>query len=171
MLSGCVQPSPVVTPAATSSSKPLFASDEEALVAATKAYAAYLRMSDLITSEGGVDPQRIASYVSVRQLSKELDGFSLFRDKKIVTKGSSTFDTVSLQNNELLGDGKGEVTIYVCSDASGVRVMDGQNIDVTPVDRLERQPFELTFQTVSKGQSSLVLARSELWNGSNFCQG
>ncbi|MDQ1582169.1 MAG: hypothetical protein QOF36_223, partial [Microbacteriaceae bacterium] len=52
-LAGCAtSASPMPTPSAVHS--PLFASDEEALKAATDAYAAYLAMSDTIAQEGGV---------------------------------------------------------------------------------------------------------------------
>ena len=169
VLSGCVQPGPVVTPHITPSATPLFASDADALAAATKAYAAYLKMSDLITSEGGARPERIADLVSAGQLNHELEGFTLFHDKKYVTRGESSYDTVSLQSNERLQDGQQEVVIYVCSDASDVRLLNQEGSDITPSDRPDRQPFELTFQTKIVGQLPLVLTRSELWSGTDFC--
>ena len=58
-LAGCVpsdsQPSAAPSPSAT----PVFASDAEALAAAEKAYAAYLKVSDEIANDGGKDPDRI----------------------------------------------------------------------------------------------------------------
>jgi hypothetical protein len=169
LLGGCVQSAPVKTPQAHATVKPLFASDADALAAATKAYAAYLKMSDTITSEGGANPQRIAPFVSTKQLPKELEGFSVFSTSGYVTKGDSAFDTVSLQSRDRLQSGGEEVTIYACSDATGVRVLDAQGVDIGAADRPNREPFELTFQTAKSGQLPLVLARSQTWDGTDFC--
>ncbi len=53
LLSGCLPPQTTVTPTPEATAAPVFASDEEALAAATAAYAAYLAMSDQIFAEGG----------------------------------------------------------------------------------------------------------------------
>ncbi|HWU47090.1 MAG TPA: hypothetical protein VN133_10080, partial [Humibacter sp.] len=46
VLAGCTPSAPKPTHSPTASRTPMFASDEEALKAATDAYAAYLKMSD-----------------------------------------------------------------------------------------------------------------------------
>ena len=60
LLSGCAsttEPKPTLTPTATDAA-PVFASDEEALAAATEAYRAYLVVSDLFGSGTLSGPQR-----------------------------------------------------------------------------------------------------------------
>ena len=52
-LSGCVQTTEKPTPTPTAAATPAFASDEEALAAAEKAYAAYLAVLDDVTADGG----------------------------------------------------------------------------------------------------------------------
>src|SRR5690606_24012229 len=81
LLSGCVQQGPEVTPPPEPSTTPIFASDEEALAAATEAYEAYLAMSDLIAQEGGVNPERIESVAVRKALADALEGFSVFREQ------------------------------------------------------------------------------------------
>ena len=58
LLSGCLPQQPTATPPPEATAAPIFASDEEALAAATAAYAAYLAMSDQILKDGGKDPDR-----------------------------------------------------------------------------------------------------------------
>ena len=66
MLSGCAS-TPVPTPtSATPTVAPVFATEEEALAAATEAYAAYQELIDRIFSEGGKAPSRIAAVVTPR---------------------------------------------------------------------------------------------------------
>ena len=85
-LVGCApEDSPVPPP--TPDVKPLFASDEEALAAAEEAYAAYLAMSDEISHDGGVNPERIAPFVTSERLVTELDSFGRQRDLGIRSAG------------------------------------------------------------------------------------
>ena len=65
LLSGCAsttEPQPTLTPTATDAA-PLFASDEEALAAATEAYAAYQAVSTEIAKLSGEEGQPSASEV------------------------------------------------------------------------------------------------------------
>ncbi|HEU4807654.1 MAG TPA: hypothetical protein VFT01_05275, partial [Homoserinimonas sp.] len=75
LLSGCVPQDPEVVPPPEPSTEPVFASDEEALAAATDVYKAYLAMSDLIAQEGGREPERLEPYVSVDLLKEEEQAF------------------------------------------------------------------------------------------------
>lgn len=167
LLSGCTPADPPVTPRPAPSSTPAFASDEEALAAATKAYAAYLAMSDTIGADGGANPQRIAPLVSKAQLKKELEGFGPLRENRYHTSGSSAFDTSSLELYRETTKGA-EAVLYLCLDSSAVRVMDSSGTDVTPLDRISRRPFEIGFAQ-SMESRTLVLERSDLWDGEDFC--
>lgn len=169
LLSGCVQPAPVVTPAATSSSKPLFASDEEALAAATKAYAAYLQMSDLVTREGGANPERLAPLVTPKWLNQEIASSTEFAKSGMHQTGQSGFDHAQFQsmNQDVLGTVN--IAIYVCLDLSGIQFLDSADIDVTPADAQKRYPFVATFIGSSKNGGSLVLDGNTPWDGTNFC--
>ena len=168
LLAGCVPREPVITPEPDPASTPVFASDDEALAAATEAYARYLEVSDQITADGGNNPERIAKFVTTEQLAKELTGFRLFSDRKLHTIGSSTFDTESLQRSDS-SEGLAEVTIYACKDAMAVYILNEAGTDITPPDRNARAPFELSFSNQLNGNSVLVLSRSEQWHGADFC--
>jgi len=168
LLTGCAQPDPVVTPRATSTVKPLFASDADALAAATKAYAAYLKMSDLITSQGGADPSRIDA-VAAGEASRDAKlGFEKFQQKKYHSQGESAFDTSSIQQVDDFGDGVARISSYVCLDVSDVKVLDSDGVNHTPSARENRLPLQITVEADS-GPQSLKLIRSESWSGKSFC--
>jgi hypothetical protein len=170
-LTGCVPTpaEPAVTPSASaSSSAPVFASDEEALAAATTAYGEYLAISDRILNEGGSESERISEYVSADYLEQAVRGLSDFETRGIRLVGSSSYDTASLQSH-VENDGLTTVSIYVCLDVSATRILDPSQADVTPPDRNTRAPLEVEFQIPRATPARLLLAKSALWAGEDFC--
>ena len=168
-LSGCVggPPAAVVTPAPSES--PVFASEEEALTAATEAYAAYLAVSDMITAKEGDQPERIGPLVTAGYRQQEVEGFEEFRRAGLSTRGQSRFDSLQLQQDPsslLVAD---TFTTYICSDVGLVRIQDDDGIDVTPPSRPDRIPLEVDFHIASDAPVVLLIERSDVWTGENFC--
>jgi hypothetical protein len=165
LLAGCGGGDPIPTLPPTPSSTPIFASEEDALAAAEAAYAAYLEMSNLIGSEGGVDPERIAPLVTAERLEVELRGFETLRQSGLRLVGYTTFDVVDVQRVEQVGD-EIEVVFYVCWDASLSRVTNDAGEDVTPPDRVERLVLEVVMVN-NGGQPALVLSSDDAWPDSS----
>lgn len=165
LFSGCGGGAPIPTLPPTPSATPIFASEEEALAAAEEAYAAYLEMSNLIGSEGGVDPERMAPLVTAERLDIELRGFETLRQSGLRLVGHTTFETVDVQRVEQVGEDV-EVVFYACWDASLSRVMNEVGEDVTPPDRLDRMVLEVVMVTES-GEPPLILASDDAWPDSS----
>jgi hypothetical protein len=161
LLAGCGGSDPIPTLPPTPSATPIFASEEEALAAAEEAYAAYLEMSNLISSEGGEDPERIAPFVTEERLSIELDGFETLAESGLRTKGASRFEFTQLQRLDLSEDDV-EVAVYACWDGAGVRVLDARGKDVTPSDRETKLLLEVVL--VGDASGHLVLASDDVWD-------
>jgi hypothetical protein len=160
LLAGCDGGDPIPTLPPTPSATPIFASEEEALAAAEEAYAAYLAMSNLISSEGGENPDRIADLVTEDRLPTELAGFERLRESGLRTVGSSVFEFTELQRLDQ-DDEAVEIAVYACWDGAGVRVIDADGRDVTPGDRVTTLLLEVVLVGNSAGQ--LVLASDEVW--------
>jgi hypothetical protein len=139
----------------------LFASDEEALAAAEEAYAAYLAMSDEISHDGGVNPERIAPFVTPERLTVELNSFARQREREVRTAGNTSGELLGLQQFD-----DHEVVFYVCWDASNVTVLDGGGADITPVDRDDRLVLEVVMEAVDE---ELLLGSDEAWSGDLSC--
>jgi len=159
-------PQPPRTPAP--SSTPLFASDEEALAAAEEAYAAYLAVSDQITAEGGQSPERIDAFIVSDLRASARDSLAAFEESNLHTAGSSRFDSTELQAVRYPGDGSAQVTMYACLDIEQVRLISESGSDVTPPDRVNRLPLELTFVSDTR-PVRLLMQSSDSWAGENFC--
>ena len=167
LLPGCTGDAPLVLPSPESSTAPVFASDEEALAAAEAAYGEYLEASNAITKPDGKDPESIAEYVDAEYAPELIEGFRELRKGKLYLEGSSSFDTVELQQYADDFASPASIVLYLCLDVSQTRVVNANGVDVTP-QRPERVPLEVGFETEDRSQA-LLLTSSESWTGDNFC--
>ncbi|MBX3098765.1 MAG: hypothetical protein KF761_04230 [Salinibacterium sp.] len=160
-IAGCHGPAPHITVPPTPTSAPMFASDEEALAAAEAAYGAYLAVSDAISSEGGANPERLRDFVTDEELVQSSARFEEFELTGNRTQGASTFDTLLLQRYD--DDG---ITVYLCLDVTDVRVFDAGGVDITPPDRSNRIPLEVSFGAQG---NDLQLSGSQVWAEVSYC--
>ena len=169
-VSGCVAaPAVPVEPEPVPSASPAFASEEEALAAATEAYAAYLEVSDEITSQGGDRPDRIGPHVTQDYQAIEVGGFGKFKGNELFSEGESAFDSVQVQQFSDSWAAGTTFTVYLCSDISDVRLKDSSGVDVTSPKRSDRLPLEVDFYIAGAGPRGLLIDRSQVWAGTNFC--
>jgi hypothetical protein len=169
LLSGCVPtptpPSSTPKPTAT----PVFASEAEALAAATKAYAAYVRVSDEILADGGKNPERIEAVALGDALQGALSGYSEFRSKNLHSVGVSSIDHVTLQSFSVDStSGKDIASIYVCLNVSSVEVLNKSGISVVSPTRPPRQPFQVSEDWDSVNRK-LVVSSREPWADGGVC--
>jgi hypothetical protein len=164
-LSGCAGGDPLPTLPPTPTATPIFASEEEALAAAEEAYAAYLEVSSLIANEGGVDPERIAPFVTEEQLPDELEGARYLADNGLRTEGATSLRQVELQQYANF-DLYSEVAFYACVDAAAVRVFNSDGADVTP----DARPVVIALEVVLRVTDEARLIEDNTpWPDSSFC--
>ncbi|MBG6054698.1 hypothetical protein IWX81_001088 [Salinibacterium sp. CAN_S4] len=168
LLSGCLPQQPTATTPPEPTAAPIFATDEEALAAATAAYAAYLAMSDQIAADGGANPERLEPFVTADQQANAAESFAVYRKMGLRAEGTSTFDEVGLIQVDQ-GTDAVFIDLYLCLDVSKVRALDEAGLVVTPDDRTDRLPLEIAFEAYFSMPIELKLARSEPWSGTNFC--
>ena len=169
-LAGCV-PTPTPTPSTSAATDaPVFASDEEALAAATEAYAGFLMMSDQILKDGGSNPERIREYASDELAMVEMKGYTDTQTKGLRSTGGSQFSNITIQAiDETQGNKLAVVTVYLCSDVSAVDVIDASGTSVVSPNRPDRTPFEVTFDLVSTDPMRLLVASADVWGGPGVC--
>ncbi len=166
-LAGCAPTESHASSEPSASATPVFSSDAEALAAAEKAYAAYLKVSDEIGHDGGKSPERIDGFVTKSRLQTELRGSKAIESRGIRTVGSTAFRAASLQGMSYFGTNF-EVTIYACWDTSGVRILDASGNDVTPAGRVSEETLEVSFVT-EHGMLPLRLDSDDSWSGPSSC--
>ena len=167
-LVGCVPDDDPIVLDPDPSVSPIFESDEEALAAAEAAYAEYLAASDIVTTEGGNEPERLFPFLAEDYRDEAIAGYSLYSERGWRSEGSSAFDSAALQQYSDSGDGIAEVSIYLCLDVTAVRILDTSSKDVTP-ERDDRIPLEVQFKNSAQYSSELVQTGSEQWPGDDFC--
>ena len=167
-LAGCVQPQPPVIPTSASSSKPVFASDAEALAAAKKAFAVYLSASDAVGRSGGVEVDRLSSLDTAAQYARDKQTFSKLQNAGEHTSGDSSFSKFTLQDAGVSAKGLAEVAAYACIDISKTQLIDGSG-NIINADRPSGAPLVVTFHSANSGSKTLLLDGSVTWQGQNFC--
>jgi len=165
-LTGCVPVDSHPTSSPSASATPVFASDAEALAAAQKAYAAYLKVSDEVANDGGKDPKRLEGLATGSLLSDDLAGFESFAAKHWHSVGSTKLTNTVLQSADLEPNDKGTVIVYLCEDVSGVDVLDENGVSVVSAGRPELQPFQVQLEL---SRSKLIPSEREPWTGSGIC--
>ncbi|HEY0260514.1 MAG TPA: hypothetical protein VGC18_11765 [Lacisediminihabitans sp.] len=169
LLCGCAPSGPRPSSTPGPSPTPIFATEADALAAATDAYAAYVRVSDQILMDGGANPDRIREVATGDALQTALDGYATFRDKQYRAIGGSKISHTRLQRyfqNEK--DGAGIVSTYSCLDVSQVDVLDVNGVSVVSASRPNIQAFELSFDWTPRLQR-LLLASRTAWSGDGLC--
>jgi hypothetical protein len=168
LLSGCVPtptpPSSTPKPTAT----PVFASEAEALAAATKAYAAYQRVLDQAFST--YDTSRLTQVSSGSALSKAKASAMEYERAGKHQTGLAAIDKVSFVNSPLDSPQSDsfDAQAYLCLDLSDVDVLGGDGKSVVPPGSDRRFPVVASFK-LSRSSQALIVDEDESWSGANFC--
>ncbi|WP_104191968.1 hypothetical protein [Cryobacterium sp. Y82] len=147
----------------------MFASNEDALAAATAAYAAYLAAGD------SVDDMESASWGQYLALTTGPERDDEIKTKKVLEEkgwrfsGTTTFDSMTVQSFGPLANATSEIRTYVCLDVSQSQKVDMTGQIVSDPDRLARWPLVVTFTTPDEISHDLLISESTVWSGSNFC--
>ncbi len=152
LLTGC-DSAPPREPAPTTASAPRFASDEEALAAAEKAYAAYLAVSDQIVREAGADDSRLASFVSKELFDETSDSYEYLRENDWRGIGATAF-SIALQRYDT-----DSIVAYTCDDMTNTDLVDATGASVVKAGRRLHLPFEVEFDP----NDSLRIVRKDYW--------
>ncbi len=165
LLAGCVPGEPVVTPEPDPDVTPVFASDEEALAAATDAYTKYLEVSDQIFADGGDDADRLRAVLTGDKLRAELSSFAEFRANGYRGTGQTSFDGATLQAHDPSAlNGERIVVIYVCDDLSATDVLDAAGKSIVSEARPSRIKYEVAFDLDSAESKLLLVSSKEKWS-------
>lgn len=144
LLSGCGgEPQPVETTAP-------FASEDEAFAAAEATYRAYVDASNarLGSESSQVDP---TAFLMGLALEGELDSSRELVASSLKIAGEFRVDRVSMRKFD--SEAK-SVVMGACLDISGTTVIDANDEDVTPTDRLPVVPLEIVVQ--GSGRTPLI---------------
>ncbi|GGI45967.1 hypothetical protein BCL57_001472 [Agromyces flavus] len=167
-LAACAPAEPEPTsslPVESAADEPIFASDEEALAAAVAAYEAYLDVEQSITGSDQSELDSIREVTTAQYAEELVEQYSSIRESSLRMVGRGKIDAARLAEQRTDGDAT-HVSIYACSDISGVRIVDSSGSDVTP-ERKERVPVQISFE--QQGASPLLVAGSSTWSGDDFC--
>ena len=169
LLSGCLPSTPVVTPEPLPSSTPVFASDADALAAATDAYRGYTQAVDVALSS--YDLQWLAEVALDAALKQATDRVAEYKSNEEHQVGRTTVESTSLvtSGSSLGTSGHDEpFQIYACLDLSDVNVFDSSGISRVDSDRPDRIPM-IVGLTWRNDRGTFVVTEEDLWGGNGVC--
>ena len=165
-LGGCVPSELDPTSSPEPTATPVFASEEEALAAATDAYAAYQAALDQAFADWNVGP--LGEVAADEALETSVSAVDKYESSGRRQVGTSTVDTTSLVNGDAaLDPATNSTQMYACLDVGKVDVVDSSGISVVPVGRPLRYPILVSLTWSSNGR--FVISDEEQWQGKNFC--
>ncbi len=159
----CVGPTPIPTLPPQPTATPVFASEEEALAAATAAYEQFVRVSDEVAAGGWETPGVLNSVAVDPALARELESAEEFAAAGYRQTGTTQVLSTALQ--QLDPGPPAVVVIYACIDVSEVDLVDSAGTSLVPDTRPDVIPVEIQLA----GDAALMVSGVEQWGGPNFC--
>jgi len=164
-LVGCT-PTTVIPPAGPPSEEaPLFASDEEALAAATEAYEEFLAALDAKLQDPPNDDVDLELFASSQALEEAITGIDRFVEQGLRISGPRSVVSAELQMVST-STAFVEVVIYACESIEGVDLFDADGKSLVEEDRPDLSAWESS--VVFRGDSTLVDSRTQ-WTGGGVC--
>jgi hypothetical protein len=161
-------PAAATTPAPTEK-PPLFASNDEALAAATAAFTNYLAAGD---SAGAIGSDSWNAYMALTVGTAQEGDIAarkvLVEDARSLT-GTTAFDSMAIQSSSAQPDLTWEIRTYLCLDVSGGHMIDANGNNVSTPYRQTRLPLVVVFVSPSDQSTQLLISESRVWSGTNFC--
>ncbi|WGW13162.1 hypothetical protein LWF01_05160 [Saxibacter everestensis] len=117
--------------------------ETEAAREAIKAFDRYLKVSDDVSHDGGMNPDRLAEVATSILLEAELNGAKTLREDRQHVTGKSSYDSAEVKAIDVANaenGGKSAVTLYACVDVSRTDVVDAEGKSTLHGDRRTRWP-------------------------------
>lgn len=163
VLAGCAPHEPEIMPVPEPSATPIFASDEDALAAATDAYAKYLNAVD--KSLKSFDVEMLKDSAEGEALSAALARAKTYKEVGNHQVGNSALiSTAPTDMESVLSSAEDDapIQIYACVDFSSVDVRDSQGVSIVALDRPDRV-YELVSLVWHTGEMKFKIASEEVW--------
>ena len=167
-LSACTESTRIPPAEPTAEVAPLFATDEEALEAATAAYEEYLVASSAASSDPVSEPVNVIPLVTEQYLEEFKASLAQLNQEGLRTSGSIRLASASLQQ-QFRDASSTTVIAYVCLDVSGARVVADDGSDRTPSERDTSVGLEVVFVTTATTGRTLLIDSSQAWAGGEQC--
>ncbi|MBR23037.1 MAG: hypothetical protein CMF57_11460 [Leifsonia sp.] len=164
-LVGCT-PTTVIPPAGPPSEEaPLFASDEEALAAATEAYEEFLAALDAKLQNPPSPEVVLNGFAESQALDEAVQSVEQFEAEGLRITAPREVTSVQLQMVVRV-DGATEVVFYACEDVAGVDLLNAEGESLVTSDRPDLSAWESS--AVFRPGGALVNSRT-LWTGGGVC--
>lgn len=155
------------TRSASPSPTPIFASDAEALAAATATFKHFEEVSDAIGRSGWADVSPLKPLISEAGYLHESQTAADYRSKDARAVGETLINNTTLESHTE-ADGRATVRIYVCEDLRHSDIRDGSGKSLVDPSRADFVQFESELSGASA--DSLIIESLNYWTGGSVCK-
>ena len=164
-LAGCSNTAEIPRADPSPSASPLFASEDEALEAATAVYEEYLAVLDSALADPTFDYSALESLAEDKAREVAIADIESFRQDGLRITGPRALVSTELQLISTTSTGS-DVAMYACEDVSGVNLVNAAGESLSSEGRPDRSLFEVV---VSITPADLVVTSRILWDGQSAC--
>jgi len=166
-LTACTEVEPAPPP---SSTPPVFENEEQALAAVTETYQEFMRISNTILVEGGVDVDRIDVIVGDELAEFEHGSLIELATAGKTLVGAPTLVATSVSDWYAQPDAAGVIAIgTACMDLTPVDVLDSNGNSVVAPDRPRTRTWSVKIGPGRAGQSAFVLIEHDAVHEGDAC--
>lgn len=162
-LSGCTPSDAVAPPEPAPTFVAPYATDEEALAAAEAAYAEYTTVMAEILVDGGKNPSRLGAVAVGKFLDASVVGLEDFESKGGRASGAVINSEFKLQRYSSTGSESEVITVYLCSNVSGLVLEDADGKSLVAEGRPDMSTLQATFDFDTQGEA-LLLSDVDVWS-------
>jgi hypothetical protein len=164
-LGACAESASIPSPPPPAAEVPLFATDEEALEAATVAYTEFLAVLDQLLQ--GLDNPigELSDHSTGEALAEAEESVRIFFEEGLRITGPRVLSNVALQRVEAEKAGA-EVALYACEDVTGVDLLGPDGLSQVELNRPSVTPFQVVVTFTTEGAR---VHQREIWGGEGVC--
>ena len=164
-LTGCSDTTEIPPADPKPSATPLFATEEEALEAATAVYEEYLAVLDSALADPSFNYEVLDGLAREQAYDAAVSDITSFRQDGLKISGPRTLSSTELQI--LTSDSQTtEIAMYACEDVSSVTLLNSTGESLSTENRPNRSVFEVV---VTGSPADLVVTSRLIWEGQPTC--
>lgn len=165
-LAACAESARIPPPEPSATVEPLFASDEEALAAATEAYEEYLAVLDTALQQPAIRDAPFAEIAVGPALDEAVESMETFVEQGLRIVGRREVTNTQFQQS-VASEDRVAIQIYVCESVANLDILNADGVSLVQPERPDLTAFEVTLLA---DERVILVEERIVWEGGGVCE-